>query len=184
MLFMPDEDILTMYIERDERAIRETQSKYNSSVRTIVMKITENREDTEECLNDTYMALWNTVHIVRPVHLKNYIIEIAKRKAYSVLRKKLCMKRKAILIELNDEYESGFDISYEIEYREVVNSIRIFLENQPEFNRTVFLMHYFQNVSINSIAAVYEKNPPQIKMILYRMRKKLKTYLEEEKIIM
>ena len=78
---MADEDILSLYIERNEEAITATQNKYNREIKAVVNHITDNFEDTEECMNDTYMALWKSVHIIRPVHFRNYIIEIAKRNA-------------------------------------------------------------------------------------------------------
>ena len=180
---MAAKDILSLYIERNEEAITATQNKYNREIKAVVNHITDNFEDTEECMNDTYMALWKSVHIIRPVHFRNYIIEIAKRNAYSILRKKLAQKRKTILIELFDaECVAGVDIICDIEYKEVASCVMDFLHEQEEFNRKVFMMHYFKTTPLAVIAAIYGKNVAQIKMMLYRMRQKLKNYLLEEEI--
>ena len=180
---MSDEDILAMYIERNEYAIVATRSKYYNDIRMVVKRIIFNDEDTEECVNDTYFALWNSVHKNKPVHFRSYIIEIARRLAYSSLRRKLSKKRSAILIELYDTDKADcFDIIYDIECKEVMNCVRDFLSQQPEFNKSVFMMHYYKMVPIKIIAAIYGKNTDQLKMLLYRMRLKLKKYLSEQEI--
>lgn len=183
MLYMSDEDILTLYIDRNEDAIVETYRKYNRDIKKIINSIICNAEDTEECMNDTYFALWNNLHSIRAVCLKKYILEVAKNTAYSVLRKKLAKKRKAILIELFDmDGAERVDIIYDVEYEEVLNCIRTFLQKETEFNRQVFMMHYFRTTPLAIIAAIYGKTSDQIKMVLYRMRQKLKNHLMQEEI--
>ena len=55
---MEDTAILDLYWARDERAITETQKSYGKYCYSIAYHILHDREDTEECLNDTWMRAW------------------------------------------------------------------------------------------------------------------------------
>lgn len=58
---MEDTAILDLYWARDERAITETQKSYGKYCYSIAYHILHDREDTEECLNDTWMRAWNAI---------------------------------------------------------------------------------------------------------------------------
>lgn len=93
MEYLEDKDIIELFIARDERAITETIRKYDSRLYGRVMYILNNTEDTEECLQDTYFALWEKVAEENPGHLENYIFTIAKFIACDKLRKRVAKKR-------------------------------------------------------------------------------------------
>lgn len=58
---MEDTAILELYWARDEQAIAETQKSYGKYCYSIAYHILHDREDTEECLNDTWMRAWNAI---------------------------------------------------------------------------------------------------------------------------
>lgn len=58
---MDDNSIISLYFSRNENAIAETQNKYGGFIRTVSFNITEKIEDAEECENDTYVKLWNSI---------------------------------------------------------------------------------------------------------------------------
>lgn len=92
MEYLEDKDIIELFIARDERAITETIRKYDSRLYGRVMYILNNTEDTEECLQDTYFALWEKVAEENPGHLENYIFTIAKFIACDKLRKRVAKR--------------------------------------------------------------------------------------------
>ena len=61
-----DQTLIDLYWARDEKAIGETSSKYGKLCRYIANNILKNAEDCEECLNDTYFAVWNAIPVQRP----------------------------------------------------------------------------------------------------------------------
>ena len=63
---MEDEKIIGLYWERNEDAITETSSKYGKLFFRIASNILLNHEDSEECVNDTYLGLWNAIPKERP----------------------------------------------------------------------------------------------------------------------
>jgi len=55
---MDDNKIIDLYWKRSESAITETDKKYGRYCNTIAFNILHNREDAEECVNDTYFKVW------------------------------------------------------------------------------------------------------------------------------
>ena len=58
---MEDEEIIELYFARDERAIAETTQKYGSRCRRLGLRILGNPQDAEECCNDVWLRVWNTI---------------------------------------------------------------------------------------------------------------------------
>ena len=66
---MDDLRIIELYFERDEQAIKETDAKYGKLCHSIAYNILNNHEDSEECVNDTYVGVWNAIPPTRPSNL-------------------------------------------------------------------------------------------------------------------
>ena len=73
---MEDEKIIGLYWERNEDAITETSSKYGKLFFRIASNILLNHEDSEECVNDTYLGLWNAIPKERPSPFSAEVIRI------------------------------------------------------------------------------------------------------------
>ena len=99
---MEDENIIALYWERCETAIRETQTKYGRLCRTIVGRVLSSREDTEECLDDVYVALWDSIPPQRPVSLPAYIGKTARNTALKRLEYYTAKKRSAAILSLEE----------------------------------------------------------------------------------
>ena len=63
---MRDHEIIELYWARNESAITATAEKYGSYCHTIAYNILRNKEDAEECANDTYLGAWNSIPPQRP----------------------------------------------------------------------------------------------------------------------
>ena len=73
-----DDKIVEMYWQRDEQAIEYTRQKYGPLCYTISHNILSNTCDVEECMNDMYMAAWNTIPPQKPNSLKMYFTYICQ----------------------------------------------------------------------------------------------------------
>ena len=58
---MDDLQIIELYFARDEHAIKETDIKYGKLCFRVAKNILLNNEDSEECVNDTYLTVWNKI---------------------------------------------------------------------------------------------------------------------------
>ena len=67
---MDDNDIIQLYWDRNEQAIRITSDKYGHYCKAIARNILNNEEDAEECVNDTYLNAWNSMPTHWPKQLE------------------------------------------------------------------------------------------------------------------
>ena len=73
---MEDEAIVSLYWQRSESAIRETEVKYDRYLTKIAWNILADREDSRESVNDTYLALWNAIPPEKPDPLTAYVYRV------------------------------------------------------------------------------------------------------------
>ena len=73
---MDDLHIVSLYLKRDEQALKETDDKYRRLCFSIAKNILADTEDCRECVNDTYMAVWNSIPPNKPDNFKAYIAKM------------------------------------------------------------------------------------------------------------
>lgn len=78
---MEDLKIIALFYQRSEQAIIELSNKYGAICRKVANNILNNRQDTEECLNDAYLGAWNTIPPQNPNPLLTYICRIVRNLA-------------------------------------------------------------------------------------------------------
>ena len=76
-----DSRIIELFFARSEQAITELSRKYGSVCGRVAGNILNDRRDAEECVNDAYLAVWNTVPPVRPDPLLSYVCRIVRNLA-------------------------------------------------------------------------------------------------------
>lgn len=79
---MDDNRIIELYWERKEEAIKETSLKYGRLGTHIAKNILSSCEDSEECVNDTYFAVWNAISKERPTRFSAFISKITRNSGY------------------------------------------------------------------------------------------------------
>jgi len=183
---MEDKSIIELYFARNEQAINETSAKYGKLCYSIAHNILNNNEDTEECVNDTYLALWNTIPPAHPENLLPYIYKIVRNISFDKLDFSLREKRSKnnIVVSLSElEYVLSDDgMRTDISTEELGHLISKFLKSQKEDTRNVFIRKYFFFDSISDISKRYSFTESKVKNMLYHTRKKLKDYLQREGI--
>lgn len=175
---MEDNQIIELYWNRNEKAISETDKKYCKYCNYIAYNILQNAEDSNECVNDTYLRTWNTIPPQRPTVFKLFIAKITRNLAIDKYRKN---KHKSIMEEVLDELKdctTNESVENEVEYSELLKNINIFLDNLSIDKRRIFIDRYWSFDSIENISNKYELKKGNIKMILSRTRKDLKEYLK------
>ena len=181
---MDDNAIIELYFQRNESAVRETAVKYGGFIRYIAFGITGNNEEAEECENDTYLKIWNSVPPERPEYFKAYIGKIVRNCAIGIWRKNTASKRNCgitvLLDELSECIPSKENVENEFLVRETGEIINTFLGSLPKEDRAVFILRYYYGDSIKNIAEKTARSPSQISSELFRLRKKLKKELEKE----
>lgn len=177
--------IVSLFFERDERAIEETSNKYGAYCRKISMNILGNVEDSDECVNDTYLQAWNSIPPNRPETLSTYLGRITRNLSINRYKSKYADKRAATqfgvsLDELDDCIPDADTVDGEVSTKELGEIISSFLWEQPAEMRKVFVLRYYHSESVTNIAKRTGCSESKVKSILHRMRGKLKLRLQSE----
>ena len=182
---MEDSAIVDLYWQRSERAIPETECKYGGYCHTVAMRIVNNREDAEECVNDTWLGAWNSMPENRPSYLAPYLAKLTRWLSISKLKTQNRLKRGGgeimlSLAELDSELGEGTDLARQIELKELAEYLNAFLSRLPAEERRVFLARYWYAASIHEISEKSGYSESKVKSMLLRTRRKLKKALEVE----
>ena len=182
---MEDSAIVDLYWQRSEQAIPETERKYGRYCHTVAMRIVNNREDAEECVNDTWLGAWNSMPENRPSYLAPYLAKLTRWLSLSRMKTQNRLKRGGgeitiTLEELDMELGEGTDLAKQIEMKELSEYLDAFLSELPAEERKVFLARYWYAASIREISEKSSYSESKIKSMLLRTRRKLKKALEEE----
>ena len=152
---MDDLRIIELYFERDEQAIKETDAKYGKLCHSIAYNILNNHEDSEECVNDTYVGVWNAIPPTRPSNFMSFICKIARNLSLKRLEFMQREKRSADVLLSSDELAAVLpDERYapDVSDEDVGKLISKFLRTQKEDARNVFIRKYYFFDSIGEIA--------------------------------
>ena len=182
---MNDLNIIELYFARDEEAIRQTDIKYGRLCHNVAYNILNNNEDSEECVNDTYVGVWNAIPPTKPNNFMSFICKITRNLSLKRLETMTRQKRsQAILVSLDElaEVLSDESIADGISNEDIGKLIGIFLQNEKKEIRDVFIRKYYFFDSIGNIAKRYDFTESKVKNMLYHTRTKLKDYLIKEGI--
>lgn len=184
---MEDSEIVDLYWQRSDRAIRETEQKYGRYCHRIAYNICANNEDAEECVNDTWLRAWNAMPTQRPKLLSGFLGAITRNLALDHYRSKRSRKRGGgeiplALEELGDCLSSPSDPERALEARELEQAISRFVDGLPETEQLIFLSRYWFLAPVAEIAARLGCTQGKVKTSLFRLRQKLRLYLQEENL--
>jgi RNA polymerase sigma-70 factor (ECF subfamily) len=182
---MNDKEIISLFDERNEKAIEEISRKYGGYCHSIAKNILRNDEDAEECVNDAYLKLWESVREKNPGNLKLFLAKIVRNIALNKYEANKCEKRGGgevtlALDEISELVSGAVQTEADISYSELVRSVNSFLRTASERDCGIFINRYFDFRSTAEIASLYGIRESNVLKILSRMREKLKKYLEKE----
>ena len=182
---MTDSQIIALFWERNEDAIRETDTVYGRKLYAVSDKILRSRQDAEESVSDTYMRAWETIPPQKPNYFFAYLAKICRNLSLGRLQWNSAAKRSAEVVSLTDEMQQCIpDRSHErkLEGEEIGRVLNAFLESISLESRLIFMRRYWYTDSIQEIAARYNISQSKVKTQLHRTRNKLQLFLEKEGI--
>ena len=184
---MEDKRIIDLYWQRDEQALTLTRRKYGAYCHAIASQILHNREDADECENDTYLRAWNAMPPDRPQGLRPYLGAITRRLSLDRWRERRSQKRGGgevalSLEELGECVPHPDTVSETVDAAQTAAVLSDFLRSLPAAECDVFLRRYWYFDSVAQIAKRFGYSESKVKMILKRTRDKLRVCLKKEGI--
>ena len=185
---MEDSEIIKLYWNRNQNAVKETEKEYGAYCFSIAENILHNQQDSEECVSDTWLRAWQSIPPQKPTRLKLFLAKITRNLAFDMYRQKTADKRgggefSAVLDELAECVAGSDDVEKAFEAKTLRQSLNAFLKNLPQRDRQLFVRRYFYAESVKSIAEEFSMNSNHVSVILRRVRKKLRIYLEQEELL-
>ena len=182
---MEDSQIIELYWQKNTDAISETAGKYGAYCFAIADNILHNPEDSEECVNDTWLHAWNAIPPQKPKVLRMFLAKITRNLSIDRYNARNAAKRGGgeialILDELGECLGGGADTEAAYEAKELRQCIQRFVRALPERDGNVLVRRYFFAEPIADIAKRYGLTENHVTVMLSRMRKKLKAYLLKE----
>ena len=182
---MEDAEIVDLYWQRSEQAIEETERKYGAYCRHIARSVCNDREDAEECVNDTWLGAWNAMPDKRPSRLSTFLGRICRNLAIHVVERRGRLKRGGgelplALEELGECLADTQDVERDYELREFRQAIGDFVAGLSRPERQVFVARYWYLAPVAEIAERMHFSQSKVKSMLYRLRERLGRYLKEE----
>lgn len=184
---MDDMQLVDRLFRREEQVLQELDQKYRSYCGRIAQNILGNREDSEECVNDTWFQLWRLIPPNRPSSLQAFAGKITRGIAIDRLRKRSAAKRPDTnMAEV--EREAGElapvwnAVESAMEQKELAELLNRFLGELPPDERDIFVRRYWFMDSLADIAARHGTTVGSIRGKLYRNRNKLREFLRKNEV--
>ena len=181
---MDDSDIIQLYWDRNDQAIRATSEKYGHYCQAIAKNILNNAEDAEECVNDTYLNAWNSMPTHWPKQLATFLGKITRNLSFNRYKHNHTEKRGGaeitlVLNELADCVSDVDTVEQAIDRQELAQTVNSFVKSLPQEKRNIFVRRYWYADSVSDIASDYGMLQGTVSKTLERTRKQLKAYLIE-----
>ena len=184
---MDDNAIIDLFFARDEAAIREVDCKYGSLCRKLSYNILHNEQDAEECVNDSYMGLWNAIPPQRPNPLVSFLCRIVRNRSVARHHANTAAKRNGTydvaLSEIDPCLTAPDDPQTELEVKELARTLEQFLDGLTRENRVIFLRRYWFADSYADIAKQVGLTEKNVSVRLTRIRARLRDHLIRNEVL-
>ena len=185
---MLDEEIIELFFERSERALSELKTKYGRTCLQTSYNILGDYRDAEECVNDSFLGVWNAIPPTRPNPLLTYVLKVVRNLSLNRYHKNHAQKRNSaydLAVEELEEFLAAPDgVESALETKELTTAIESFLDTQKPLNRVIFVRRYWFYDSYAQIVKRTGLSEKNVSVRLTRMREKLKDYLKERGIFL
>ena len=184
---MNDKEIVDLYWARSEKAISETANRYGKYCYYIAYNILHDCEDSEECVNDTYLGAWQAMPTQRPNRLSTFLGKITRNLSLDRWDQRNTQKRGSgqvpiSLEELHECIPASECVEHIVDNIVLVDVFNRFLASLSKEKRIIFMRRYWYLSPIAEIAIDYSISESKVKMSLLRSRKELRHLLESEGI--
>ena len=176
---MDDHQILALLWQRAEGALSALAQKFGKLLYHVAHNLLGSEQDAEECVNDTYLAVWNSIPPNHPEPLRPYVCRIGRNIALNRLRSNTAQKRSGYEVSL-DELAGCIPAPCMEDGMALGKAMDAWLDTLNVDNRAIFLQRYWFGDSVQDIAAAFRMKENAVSVRLSRLRDSLKAYLIKE----
>lgn len=184
---MEDSKIIELLFQRCETALGAIEKKYRSACMKIAMNVLNDYQEAEECVNDTFLGVWNSIPPNKPDPLSSYVFRITRNIALNVRKRNTAKKRKGnyelCLDEIEDFLCSPETVEDTVSEAELASYIDEFLSTLNKTNRYIFVRRFWYLDSYEDISKAIGIKNGAVRIRLTRVKVQLKKYLESKGVV-
>jgi RNA polymerase sigma-70 factor, ECF subfamily len=184
-----DEELMALILERNSRAMKLLYERYSKSIFNFILRYTNNREFSEDALQETFTRMWFAAHTFNPKKgtFKAWIFTIA----LNITRNEMSKKRYDYqyvsheeIVENNwNESDPKSDNQPDfLKQMEVKECITIALEKLSPFLREVIILRHYQDLKFSEISIITNTPEGTLKARFHNALAQLKKMLEAVEI--
>ena len=184
MINLEDDKIVDLLYVHNEDGLTETRNKYEALLNSLSFGIVRNEDDSFECVNDTYLKIWDVIPPNKPQFFKAFICKIVRQISIDKYRYNHRESRNSdnsvMLSDLDYEISDSSSVEEQVSERQLINKINDFIGDLDVESQVLFVRKYFLFEDTKSLSERYDISETNINVKLYRVKGKLKKYLEKE----
>jgi len=175
-----DQYYIDKILQGDSQAFAALVKRYQGFVFTIVLRIVKVREEAEEVAQDTFLKAFESLATFRgDSKFSSWLYSIAYRKALDRVRKNKKYQASELIEEIVEGDMGMIDNGLHfLEDQERKKAIQDCILKLPEDQGAIITLYYFEDHSVREIAELTQLSEENVKVKLYRSRKKLFTLLK------
>lgn len=175
-------DLIELLQQRDERAFILLRERYGGYCYCIVSNLLQNEQEAEEALSDVWLQIWNSIPPAQPENLKAYLAKSARNTAINYIKRNCAASRSCSTVVIEELADCLPDPKSEaqLESGTLRDTLNAFLRKLPQEDRKLFIRRYWFGDTVPQLAVEFHTTESRLTSTLYRLRKRLKRYLEQE----
>lgn len=178
-----DEEIVELFWQRNEQAIKETDAKYGKFLFRIAYNILHDTSDSEECQNDTYLAVWNAIPPNKPSAYSVFIAKIMRNNALDKYKQRTrkCRVPSEMTVSMEDlenSLQCNTTPETELSAKELSELINRYLDGLSDRQNCIFVGRFYMGDTFDVIASKLKIHVSTVHREAERIKKGLKEFLE------
>lgn len=178
-----DSDIVNAFFRRDPDAPDLLKTAYGGFLFSLANGILGDVRDSEECVNDALLKVWDSIPPDRPDSLIAYLAVLIRHLSIDRYKKSKRQKRipSAMTDSLDDFAEILTDdtVEDETERIRIRESIDAYLRNTSVRKRMIFVSRYYLGKTVSETASELDLSPATIKKEIAEIKSGLLARLRE-----
>jgi RNA polymerase sigma-70 factor (ECF subfamily) len=155
--------------------------RYKDLVFTLALRMVKNREEAEEVSQDTFIKVYNSLNRFKgDSKFSTWIYRVAYNTCLDRLKKNNRQEYTVAIDEYTEHQVKTLENALDaLEEQEKQLAIKKCLEMLPSEDSFILTLYYFEELSLDEISKITGLKPNNVKVKLFRSRKKLATILKQ-----
>ncbi len=181
MTHLEDQHYINLVLNGNTNSFAALVDRYKDMVYTLSVKMLNNKEEAEEISQDTFIKIYNALNKFKgESKFSTWVYKVTYNTCLDALKKKKKANNVSYIEDFSEHQTKALEgILDSIDEKERNQAIQECLEELPGEDAFLLTLYYFDDQSVEEIAKVMNNSEANIKVKLFRARKKLASILKK-----